>query len=92
MTPRFKCHPFQEQEDAIIERGYHSTAVLLPDASIAVAGSTGGYCGQRNLTTEDFRVQVYEPPYLSCGISWRKGLIFSGGPAAISFSKLGSST
>lgn len=54
-------------EDAVIPRGYHSTAILLPDARVAVAGSTGGYSGSGDLTTEDFRVQIFEPPYLSCG-------------------------
>lgn len=54
-------------EDGIIERGYHSTAILLPDARVAVAGSTGGYSGMDNLVTEDFRVQIFEPPYMACG-------------------------
>ncbi len=58
----------QDMEDAVIPRGYHSTALLLPDATVAVAGSTGGYGGMSNLHEEEFRVQIFEPPYLSCGM------------------------
>ena len=44
-------------------RGYHSTAVLMPDGTVLVAGSghaNPGYAGQDS-------AQVYSPPYLSKG-------------------------
>ena len=40
-------------------RTYHSTALLLPDASIIIGG--GGLCG--NCTTNHFDAQIYCPPY-----------------------------
>ena len=40
-------------------RTYHSTALLLPDASIIVGG--GGLCG--SCTVNHFDAQIYYPPY-----------------------------
>lgn len=43
-----------------IPRTYHSTAVLLPDATVLSAG--GGLCG--DCATNHFDGQIYSPPYL----------------------------
>ncbi|HWF34837.1 MAG TPA: fibronectin type III domain-containing protein, partial [Solirubrobacteraceae bacterium] len=46
-----------------VTRGYHSTAVLMPDATVLVAGSghaNPGYAGQNS-------AQIYSPPYLFKG-------------------------
>lgn len=40
-------------------RNYHSTALLLPDASVLIGG--GGLCG--NCSTNKFDAQIYYPPY-----------------------------
>ena len=40
-------------------RTYHSTALLLPDASVIIGG--GGLCG--NCTVNHFDAQIYYPPY-----------------------------
>lgn len=41
-------------------RGYHSTAVLLPDGRVLSAGDTGGGAGDNTL-------EIYSPPYLFAG-------------------------
>lgn len=41
-------------------RTYHSTAILLPDATVFTGG--GGLCG--NCATNHYDAQVYSPPYL----------------------------
>ena len=43
-----------------IPRTYHSTALLLPDATVQSAG--GGLCG--NCATNHYDGQIYRPPYL----------------------------
>lgn len=43
-----------------IPRNYHSTAILLPDATVLSGG--GGLCG--DCATNHFDMQVYYPPYL----------------------------
>eukprot|EP00755_Sulcionema_specki_P004535 Sspe_Gene.30296::Locus_14959_Transcript_1_1_Confidence_1.000_Length_5437::g.30296::m.30296 len=51
-----------ESARILVERNYHSTAVLLPDARVLIAGSgipVGANGGEERTTTE-----VYEPPYL----------------------------
>jgi Domain of unknown function (DUF1929)/Glyoxal oxidase N-terminus len=49
-----------------VPRYYHQTALLLPDGSVMVAGSTGGrfhpdYGGG---STNEYRIEVFRPPYL----------------------------
>jgi hypothetical protein len=46
-----------------VTRGYHSTAVLLPDATVLVAGSGHAEPNQ----TGQYSAQVYSPPYLFKG-------------------------
>ena len=49
--------------DTIVARLYHSEATLLPDGRVLVSGSdpeTPGY-------PEEFRIEVYIPPYLNQG-------------------------
>ena len=51
---------FVKAADQLIPRNYHSTALLLPDASVWSGG--GGLCG--DCTTNHFDAQIYYPPYL----------------------------
>jgi hypothetical protein len=48
-------------------RGYHSTAVLLPDGTVAVAGNTDAYNPNEPNQHDDTSIQVFSPPYLSAG-------------------------
>jgi hypothetical protein len=49
-------------------RGYHSTAVLLPDARVAIAGNTAAYNKEEGtLQNDDLSIQVFDPPYLFAG-------------------------
>ncbi|MFJ9777202.1 galactose oxidase-like domain-containing protein [Kitasatospora sp. NPDC101157] len=48
-------------------RGYHSTAVLLPDARVAMAGNTDAYNPDEPNQHDDVSIQIYDPPYLFAG-------------------------
>jgi hypothetical protein len=48
-------------------RGYHSTAVLLPDARVAIAGNTNAYNPNEPNQHDDVSIQIYDPPYLFAG-------------------------
>lgn len=49
-------------------RGYHSTAVLLPDARVAIAGNTAAYNKEENaMDRDDVSIQIFDPPYLFNG-------------------------
>jgi len=48
----------------IVARLYHSEAILLPDGRILVSGSDP----QSPVFPEEFRVEVYIPPYLATGL------------------------
>ena len=49
-------------------RSYHATAVLLPDARVAIAGNTAAYNpGEGSNPTDDVSIEIYSPPYLSMG-------------------------
>lgn len=47
-----------------IPRTYHSTAILLPDATVFTGG--GGLCGE-DCATNHYDAQIYYPPYLFNG-------------------------
>ncbi|KAK0190079.1 glyoxal oxidase N-terminus-domain-containing protein [Armillaria mellea] len=49
----------------IVARMYHSEAILLPDARVLVSGSDP----QDNVNPEEFRIEVYIPPYLDMGFT-----------------------
>jgi hypothetical protein len=53
--------------DPFHPRGYHSTAVLLPDARVAIAGNTDAYNPNEPNQHDDVSIQIYDPPYLSAG-------------------------
>jgi len=51
---------FTQMAPISIPRNYHSTAVLLPDATVVNGG--GGLCG--TCATNHFDAQIFSPPYL----------------------------
>lgn len=54
---------WQVVNDMQVDRQYHSTALLLPDARVLSAG--GGYCGLcSQLAYHEQNAEVYSPPYL----------------------------
>ena len=46
-------------------RGYHATAILLPDGRVAIAGHTKTY--NRPVLPDDTSIQIFNPPYLCRG-------------------------
>jgi hypothetical protein len=48
-----------------VTRGYHATAVLMPDGRVLVAGS--GHSEDNTTTPGQFNAQIYSPPYLFNG-------------------------
>lgn len=50
-------------------RGYHASSLLLPDASILISGGTCGWISGVNSgpKCEEKSVEIFEPPYFSCG-------------------------
>ena len=59
-----------------IDRIYHSTALLLPDARVLVAGS-----GERATNTDEFDAEIFSPPYLFRG----SRPTLSDAPASLSY-------
>lgn len=51
---------FTQLAPAAIPRNYHSTAILMPDATVINGG--GGLCG--NCATNHYDAQIFNPPYL----------------------------
>ena len=49
----------------IVARLYHSEAILLPDGRVLVSGSDP----EDGVHPEEYRVEVYTPPYLSSGLT-----------------------
>ena len=52
----------RDMDSANIVRRYHSTHMLLPDATVQATGSTGGF-GTSDIHLER-RVEIFRPPYL----------------------------
>lgn len=52
--------------DPLIGRNYHSTALLLPNGQVLVAGSDPLFADTENTKPGDFeqRIEIYSPPYL----------------------------
>ncbi|CAG8521551.1 13791_t:CDS:2, partial [Acaulospora morrowiae] len=60
---------FTKMADAKYVRVYHSTAMLIPDGRVFVAGSNpnGAYCDNCEYPTE-YRVEIFTPPNLLNGV------------------------
>jgi hypothetical protein len=56
---------FSRLASAVAPRLYHSTALLLPDARVLVAG--GGRFNGVNESTDQLNAEIYSPPYLFNG-------------------------
>ncbi|KAM7256794.1 hypothetical protein ACFE04_012535 [Oxalis oulophora] len=67
---------FQELNSSTIPRMYHSTAILLPDARILVAGSNSnnGYLYNVEFPTE-LRVEKFAPPYMDSSLDAQRPAI-----------------
>lgn len=66
-TETFTSMPTQ---DTMHPRAYHSTAVLLPDGRVAIAGNTALYNNPdpgAAAPFDDTSIQIFNPPYLSKG-------------------------
>ncbi|KAF7361015.1 hypothetical protein MSAN_01131700 [Mycena sanguinolenta] len=61
--------PFNERisilNTTIVARLYHSEAILLPDGRVLISGSDP----EDNINPEEFRIEVYIPPYLAQGLT-----------------------
>ena len=65
-----------------INRIYHSTAILLPDARVLVAGAGENFdADTRTPDVNQFNAEIYSPPYLFRGLRPAIG----SAPAAISY-------
>lgn len=53
---------FRQMASSLSERRYHSTALLLPDATVLSAGSTRGFPPEEIKLNRD--LDIWEPPYL----------------------------
>lgn len=65
---------FQEMTPSAIPRLYHSTAIVLPDGKILVAGSNPnpGYSFVGVLNPTELRIEKYSPYYLYKGYNFRR--------------------
>jgi Galactose oxidase-like, Early set domain len=54
-------------EPSIVPRGYHSTALLMPDGRVWTAGSTdaGGNLTNPDESVQELRIEVYSPAYVN---------------------------
>ena len=68
---------FTRLASMVVPRLYHSTALLLPDGRVLVAG--GGRFNDVNQPTDQLSAEIYSPPYLFKGAR----PVISSAPAAI---------
>jgi hypothetical protein len=87
-----------------VARLYHSEAILLLDGRVLISGSdpTGGYGSTPDSWPEEYRVEVFTPPYLLSGLArptftvlstdWAYGatVSFTSSVAGVTVSLLGS--
>src|SRR5262249_21728924 len=71
-----------------VPRGYHGSAILLPDGRVALAGKDGSF--QADIFKyPDHRVELFSPPYLFAGsrpvITGAPGQVAYGAPITIAF-------
>lgn len=55
---------YRDLADAGQDRGYHASALLLPDASVMVCGGNGNWLGMDGPEEEFPSVEVFSPPYI----------------------------
>ncbi|WP_340198570.1 galactose oxidase-like domain-containing protein [Ascidiimonas sp. W6] len=55
---------YRDLADAEEDRGYHASALLLPDASVMVSGGNGNWLGMDGPEEELTSVEVFSPPYI----------------------------
>jgi hypothetical protein len=60
---------FSILNDTIVARMYHSEATLLPDGRVLISGSDPNDNSTGGMYPEEFRIEVYFPPYLSTGLA-----------------------
>lgn len=71
--PRFRCELYDpvagtwtQLASLRVARGYHATALLLPDGRVAVMGKDGDFQPD-SLKYPETRIELYSPPYLFKG-------------------------
>ncbi|KAG0579428.1 hypothetical protein KC19_4G098200 [Ceratodon purpureus] len=71
---------FQSMKPSTVPRLYHSTAIVLPDGKVLVAGSNPnpGYSFAGVLNPTELRVEKYSPYYLYKGYDFRRPAIVGG--------------
>jgi hypothetical protein len=60
---------FSVLNSTIVARLYHSEATLLPDGRVLISGSDPNDTATGGEYPEEFRVEVYIPPYLTTGLT-----------------------
>jgi Domain of unknown function (DUF1929) len=78
-----------------VARLYHSEAIVLLDGRVMISGSdpTGNYNSDANSWPEEYRVEVFTPPYILSGAArptYGAGVTFTSSVGGIKVSLLGS--